>query len=389
MEAMQRDTAQTAPERIAIMLPDLRGGGAERMRLNLAADWLAQGFAVDFVLLRKRGELVDLVPHGATITALGVDRYRSAVGPLVAYLRETRPDVLLAAMWPLTVVAILGARLSRLPIRVVVSDHNALSKAYADRGLLHRLALGASMALTYPFADARVAVSEGVAHDLSRLCGLGANRFDVVYNPAAAATGAQTRGWTRPAELDPHARVILNVGTLKAQKDHALLIEAFARMQPNGNVQLCILGEGVLRTSLEALIQERQLSGRVVLPGFVADPTPYYRAADLFVLSSKYEGFGNVIVEALDHGVPVVSTNCQAGPSEILADGRFGTLVPVSDPDALAAAMQQALDMDHDREALKRRAREFAPDVVARKYMKLMLPDWNGGATFTQKERLT
>jgi len=366
---------QPAAARIAIFLPDLRGGGAERMRIRLARDWLAQGIAVEFILMRQQGELLPLLPEGATLHSLGIARYRDAVGPLVTHLRRTRPDVLLAAMWPLTVVAILAARLARFPLRVVVSDHNALSKAYADRGRVHRLMLGASMGAVYPFADGRIAVSKGVATDLSRLSGLAEKTFSVIYNPAGEDTAAsEVSGSSRPHCLAPHARVILSVGTLKAQKDHALLIDAFARLPRDENLQLCILGEGDQRPALEAQVRSLDLEGRVLLPGFAPDPAPYYEAADLFVLSSRYEGFGNVIVEALAHGVPVVSTDCPAGPSEILGDGQWGRLVPVGDPEALALAMRQSLATAHDRDSLRVRAQDFAPRIVAQRYLQLMLP---------------
>jgi glycosyltransferase involved in cell wall biosynthesis len=108
---------------------------------------------------------------------------------------------------------------------------------------------------------------------------------------------------------------------------------------------------------------------RVIIAGFHPDPTPFYKTADLFVLSSDYEGFGNVIVEALACGTPVVSTDCPSGPGEILDSGRYGRLVPVGDAPALAGAMAAALDDTPDRDALIRRSDDFAPDVAARKYL--------------------
>ncbi len=167
---------------------------------------------------------------------------------------------------------------------------------------------------------------------------------------------------------------IMTVGRLKRVKNHALLIRAFAKVSEIQPARLMIVGDGELRDELEALIAELGLGGKVVLPGFVNDPTPLYRSADLFVLSSNYEGFGNVIVEAMACGVPVVSTDCPAGPSEILENGRFGTLVPVGDVDALASAMMSALQTGHDPEVLKRRAAAFAPEVAASKYLDLLFP---------------
>lgn len=364
--------------KIAVLLPDLRPGGAERMHLDMARIWLEQGIEVDFVVLQKRGSLLSLVPPSAGVIDLASRRVRAAVWPLAAYLGRARPDALLAAMWPLTVLGIVATRMALGRSRVIVSDHNTLSNAYANRGVLHRLALRLSMRMAYPFADCRVAVSQGVAADLSLLSGVDQAKFKVIYNPAASRDGV-VRIACRPDEIDPGSKLILAVGTLKFQKNYDLLIEAFARIPKELNVQLCILGEGEMRPELEALVRERSLHGRVILPGFRSNTDAYYQAASLFVLSSRYEGFGNVIVEAMEQGVPVVSTDCPAGPREILSDGKFGRLVPVGDPDALMAAMVEALHDVPDRESLRARARDFSVERIAHEYLNVVLPTLDRG----------
>ncbi|MCB9655203.1 MAG: glycosyltransferase [Deltaproteobacteria bacterium] len=363
-------------KKIAILLPNLRGGGAERMHVMMAREWLARGFEVDFVLLRKEGELLEIVPQPAQVIGLGVERFRNAVWPLCAYLRQHRPSALLAAMWPLTTLAILARRLSRQNMRVIVSDHSILSKGYAGWGMLHRVVLKLSMGLIYPFADARIAVCRGVANDISQLSGIREDRFDVIYNPAANRDDAVKHRVSRPEQLASNAKILLSVGNLKPAKNYALLIEAFSRMPTHLNAQLCILGEGEQRVRLEQLVREKHLEGKVLMPGFSLNPGAYYQAADLFVLSSNYEGFGNVIVEALEHGVPVVSTDCPSGPREILCDGKYGRLVPVGNADALGQAMQAALQEKPDREALRARARDFAVDKIADEYLDVTLPEW-------------
>src|SRR5690606_26732556 len=138
---------------------------------------------------------------------------------------------------------------------------------------------------------------------------------------------------------------------------------------------LCILGEGEERPRLQALVDALGLDGRLLLPGYQSDPAPWYAHADLFVLSSDHEGFGNVIVEALEQGVPVVSTDCPSGPREILEGGKYGTLVPVGDAAALASAIDDALSREHNHDALKRRAQDFSVDKAADAYLDLLLPD--------------
>ena len=362
--------------RIAVVLPDLRPGGAERMHLSMAREWLRRGFQVDLVLMRRHGELLETVPEGAFLVDLGVHQFRRVAGPMRAYVRQRRPSVILAAMWPLTVSATVAARLSGPAPRIVVSDHSMLSESYRDRGTLHRVLLRASLASIYRFCDVRVAVSKGVAADLAALSGLPKERFQVIYNPAAGAS-AMTEDGECPAELaDLTGPLILTVGTLKAVKDHQLLIEAFSCLPAGSTATLCILGDGDLRPQLESQIARLGLQGRVLLPGFRADTIAWYRRADLFVLSSRHEGFGNVIVEAMEQGVPVVCTDCPSGPREILCDGQFGRLVPVGDAEALAEAMQMALHEEPDREALKTRARDFSVDKVAEEYLDVLLPGW-------------
>ncbi len=360
--------------RIAILLPDLRPGGAERLHLELAREWTRRGIGVDFVLRQARGELLAQLPPRARVVDLAAARVRATLRPLAIYLRHDPPDALLAAMWPLTCIAPLAARMAGWRGRVVVSEHSPLSIAYAPKGALHRIGMRASMRLGYPLAQARIGVSAGVADDMAMLSGLPRTRFEVIHNPAA--TGRFAGEASRPAQLDgAGGALILSVGTLKAVKRHDLLIEAFAALD-RPDARLYILGEGPERGRLQGLIDRLGLGGRVFLPGFQPDPLPWYAHADLFVLSSDYEGFGNVLVEALEQGVPVVSTDCPVGPREILDGGKHGTLVPVGDARALASAMQDGLARDHDREALKRRARDFSVDKAAETYLDQLWPGW-------------
>lgn len=359
---------------VAILLPDLRPGGAERLLITLAAAWARQGIAVEFVLLRRVGELLAQLPSGSKFVDLKASRVRSAWRPLVRYLRESPPDALLAAMWPLTVLAPFAAKRAGFRGCVVVSEHAPQSLSYVRRGRLHNTVMAVTMRAGYRMADARVGVSSGVADDMARLSGMDRAAFRVIHNPAA--TGQVIGNYGRPQSIaGPQGPLILSVGTLKAVKRHDLLIRAFAQMSRR-DATLCILGEGKERPRLQALVDALGLDERVLLPGYQSDPAPWYAYADLFVLSSDHEGFGNVIVEALEQGVPVVSTDCPSGPREILEGGKYGTLVPVGDAAALASAIDDALSREHNHDALKRRAQDFSVDKAADAYLDLLLPDW-------------
>jgi glycosyltransferase involved in cell wall biosynthesis len=371
-----RPASASAPRRVATILPSLYPTyGLERLVISQAEEYLELGLQTDVVCLNEPHDVSALLPPGCRVFNLGVPQIRDALGPLRRYLKAERPDAVHAAMWPVTCLTAVAHRMARLPGRLVLSDHNPLSLQYAARGGAHRLLQRVSVALTYPLASARIGVSGGVADDLARLSGLPRRCFSVVHNPVAigrpdpaAQQSAQAAwgGW--------QGKRILTVGRLKAQKNHALLLRAFKQVLAHVDARLMILGEGDLGVKIAELARAEGLQDKVLLPGHVDDPISYYLSADLFALSSDYEGFGNVIVEALACGVPVVSTDCPGGPAEILDGGRFGRLVPVGDASGLASAMVATLQEEPDRRLLMSRAADFAPRVVIRKYLDLMFP---------------
>ncbi len=362
------------PPRIAVVLPDLRGGGAERVQLTLATEFAERGISTDLVVMSAVGELLGQVPSHVRLIDLNAPRVRKVIPPLAAYLEREEPDAVVAAMWPLTSATIVARALSRARARVLLSEHCRLSIQYRNWGLLHRLAMQASIRLTYPLADHLVGVSAGVSNEISQLSGLPSGRVATIHNPVSVPTGAflevaHDPGWTEGRKR------ILSIGNLKPEKNHRLLIEAFQEVVRDADGELVILGEGPQRPELEALVRELQLADRVRLPGYCADPLPWLASADLFVLSSDHEGFGNVLVEALGAGLPIVSTDCPSGPSEILDGGRYGRLVPVADKEALAREMRLALERGQvDQERLRRRSMEFSPKIAAKAYLELLFP---------------
>ena len=360
--------------RLAVYLPNLRGGGVERMRLNLAPALEARGFEVAFVLDRAEGELLDAVPASVKVTVLGAPRTLAAAPRLVAYLRRERPDVLLSGLGHNNVVALAAGRLSGASTRIVVSQHNYLSleaRAFNDPRyrvlpLLYRLAL--------PFADGVIAVSQGVADDMAAATGLKRSRINVIHNPVvtadlAARAAAPVGHALAKAWLDDGARpVLVAAGRLVAQKDYPTLLRAFARLRAARACRLLILGDGPLLGELRALAAALGVADDVLFAGFVANPHPCIERAAVLVLASRYEGFGNVLVEALAAGTPVVSTDCPAGPAEILEGGRFGRLVPVGDAGALADAVAATLDRPPDRGHLSAAAKRFSAAAIADAY---------------------
>jgi glycosyltransferase involved in cell wall biosynthesis len=359
--------------KISIILPNLKFGGVEKMRLLLAQSWIKEGYRVEVVLMRKVGELVTAYQDGANpvlIHELGVDRISLAILPLARYLRQSKPDIVLTAMWPLTTVSVIAWLIAGRPGRLYLSEHTHLSVARVSELRSSLMFIKATIYLSYYFAHGIIAVSQGVKDDLVKTFSIGVDRIRVIYNPAGTNRFSESRtGLSRRCSDCSEPFNILTVGELKDSKKHDLLIRAFANLPSTFSCNLYIVGEGELRSSLEKLIVELGLQGRVFLPGFFLDVSEWYQKAHLFVLSSGWEGFGNVIVEAMSFGVPVVSTDCLSGPREILMNGLYGKLVPCGSVGSLSSAMEESLWQFHDTDALIRRSQDFSVERIADQYL--------------------
>lgn len=359
---------------ITFVLPSLGLGGAEIVGATLASEFLKRGFRTEFVVAMHEKGAFTFLPPLAGYVPLEV-KPLSVLLPLVRYLRQRRPSAVIVSQWPLTVMAIVARKLAGSRARLAVCSHNAQSIQCGSLASPKRLLFKKSMSLTYPFADARIAVSAGVADDLAKLCGLRREEMNVVYNPLlerptdwadVAAAEAIWGGWPGPR--------ILTVGSSRPQKNHALLMRAFKKLLVSRDARLLILGGGEGLETTRAYARSLNVADKVIIPGGVSNPTAYYRSASVFALSSDTEGFGNVIIEALACGLPVVSTDCPYGPTEILAGGRYGRLTPVGNEDALARAILERLDSPNDPDAAKRRAAEYAVEDVAERYLRLLFP---------------
>lgn len=296
---------------------------------------------------------------------------------LVAYLRSGTPDLMISSGTHLNLTAILARSRAGTPFKLLVAERNTYSSVLSRRGPRREWRwrhLGPLLRRLYGRADGIVSVSEGVADDLSRAVDLPRERITTIYNPVVdagfrdRASASLAHPWFRPGEPP----VVLGIGRFNDEhKNFSVLIEALALVRKRLPARLMILGEGGDRGRYEALIRRRGLSDSVELPGFIDNPLPYLRHAGCFALSSTHEGLPAVLIEALACGCPVVSTDCPSGPREILEDGRYGTLVPVGDAGALAAAIVDTLNAAPEREALVARGGEFSDAKAAERYLAL------------------
>ena len=292
--------------------------------------------------------------------------------PLARYFLRN-DGVILAAMWPITSVSIIAWLLSGKRQKIFLSEHNFLSISCIREMKISKMLLRFSIWCTYSLATKVVAVSKGVKKDLKYLGRLSSKKISVIYNPAAKGVLAldYTDKENKIVKDDRYDYTIISIGSLERQKGFNDLIKAFSLMCNKLNARLVILGEGSERKSLERLVKSLRVNDRVSMPGFVKDPYPWIFASDLFVLSSRWEGFGNVIVEALECGIRVVSTNCKSGPAEILDNGRYGILTPVGDIELLSLAMQTSLLSECDPQILIDRSKDFLIEEISIQYLDL------------------
>lgn len=375
---------------LAVFIPALSGGGAQRRMLTLAGAFAQRGHTVDFVVVRPDGAFHDELPAAVRLVVLDStwtrlpwvrareDRWvQASVPSLLRYLRCERPEVLLATSHA-NLAALWARSLAQVPLRLVISVNIHLSRATAN-GRKARLFSGAQLARRfYPQADAIIANTHGVAEEVARITGIPSDRITTINNPVVTPDfhnkmcAPLAHPWFAPGG----PAVVLGVGKLKPQKDFPTLLRAFAQLRKQRPARLLILGEGQERNRLEALARELGVAEDVSLPGFVLNPLPYMVQAAVFVLSSAWEGFSNVTCEALACGCPVVSTNCPGGgPAEVLAGGAYGSLVPVGDAIALATAILETLTQPRASERLRQRAALFSVERSVDHYLDVMLKD--------------
>lgn len=342
---MSRSPRPTSPGRIAVFTATMGSGGAERSMVRLAAGLAASGHPTDLVLgCRADDAYADELPDTVRVVRLGAPRALLALPRLVAYLRRERPVAMVSSLDYINVIAVLATRLARVGTRLVVNEQNTLSMQSGQSRRLRQRLVPALVRHSYPRADGIAAVSAGVADDLAEV-GVPRQSVHVINNPVIAPglEDMLAQPCDHPWFTGDHPPVLLAVGRLSPQKDFGCLLRAFATVRASRDARLLILGEGPERPRLESLVAELGLTGDVQLAGWVGNPYPYMARSDLFVLSSRWEGLPTVLIEALFCGLRIVATDCPSGPREILEGGRFGALVPVGDPDALAEAILETL----------------------------------------------
>lgn len=355
---------------VALVSHGLNGGGAEICMLRLAEDFGARGYDVKVVVLWKKGRLLDMLPAGVRVDEIGGGRL-SCIPRLARYFGTNRPDAIIGFMTYANVVAILAQALSPSLKRILVSEHNAFSHSIRIRGGIPKL-FHYAVPVVYRWTAGVICVSRGVKRDLATASRLPGRLLTTIYNPVITdeLLERSLEPPDHPWFAEKSRPVILAVGRLDRQKNYPMLFASFARLRRQTDCRLVVLGEGPLLEPLKAEIGRLGLDDSVDLAGFRPNPMSFMRRADLFALSSDFEGLSNVLIEAMAVGCPVVSTNAPHGPSEVLQDGRFGRLVPVGDVEAFARAMAETLGDPGDPAPRREWAMTFNVRRCADQYLR-------------------
>ena len=366
------DAVRGSAPLIAIFIPSVHGGGAERAMIVFARELVRKGYRVDLVVTKFEGFLQEVVPDGVRVVDLDRPKTMAALPRLVRYLKEHQPRALYSTIMNANVVAALAARMAKVQTRVIIRESNA--PVSSPKNTLFRWVTYKAAPFAYRMSQGIIAVSEGVAEELSAMDHTLSEKVQVIPTPViseevlAQAEEPVDHPWFAHKEKP----VVLSAGRLEGHKGFSVLLKAFKRMRARVDARLVVLGDGSRRHQLLQEVERLGLGRDVAFLGFKRNPFAFMKRADLFVLASEYEGLPNVIVQAMALGAPIVSTDCKTGPSEILCNGKYGRLVPVGDEVALAQAMQETLQEPRGEEASRYALARYGAAEAARGYLSMV-----------------
>jgi glycosyltransferase involved in cell wall biosynthesis len=391
--------------KISILVSSLGQGGAERVMAKLAilmSD--IKNIETEFVVatpiisnddrcrLASRVRLVELAaPHYMSVLKPLYEALKSkkifrlpllvittlfnlpqkSLFPIVRYIKLSHPDIIFTAHY--NSIVILANWLAGSPSKIVITEHTVLSKHFPSQIWFIRTFFPAICRFFYPKADKIVAVSKFVANDLIRYLMLPPEKVTYIYNPiigeSLAAMIAET---CRHPWFDTDVPVFVSAGRMSGEKDYKTLLDAFAIFRGTKRARLLMLGDGILLAELKEYAKQINIDKDVDWLGFVENPIPYIKEADVFLLSSRYEGLPTVVIEALFASATIVATDCPGGIREILNDGEYGYIVPVASPQAMADAIKTAVLKPFPETLLQQRAEIFSEKASLQAYLKII-----------------
>ncbi len=419
--------SRDAKMKLAIYIRTIKSAqGTERVSANLAMGLADHGHHVDFLVEDRTGWLIERLESHPGINVIDLSTQRAPVllhrgfqfwiiiknflstplsfigigdacsarlirlmwhnNPpvlsLFRYVERSRPNAVVSFLNQSNLVLLLLAPFLRERTRFIVNVRNHITTSARHGKSKWMRSTPRLMKRFFPRADLVLAPSHGVADDVQGITGIAADKFRVIYNPVfrPEITGLSREVPSHPWMSDSDVPVIIAAGKLKPQKDFETLLRAFALVRSRREVRLMILGQGPKQQALLDLAEQLGIKDDFHLQGHVKNPYSYFRCAAVFVLSSAWEGLPNVLIEAMACGCPVVSTDCPSGPFEILDEGRVGKLVPVGNPEKMAAAIAETLDSPPAAKVMIERARFFSFENSVAGYEAVLAENGNAGS---------
>ena len=356
--------------KIIIFMYSLQGGGAQRTIVNIINNLNREKFKPILVLgTTKNNDYIDFIDKNITIKYLNRTRLRYCLFDLVKIIREEKPSLLFTTLIDNNIVLSFAKLISLKKIPLIVREANNRTES----GKVSKINKFITY-LTYNYiADKVIALSIGVKADLVNNFRIKKDNIEVIYNPVEVdKIKLFSNEKIDDFKFNDNEKIIIAVGRLVEQKDYPTLLKAFSIIIKSVKAKLIILVKGPLEKELKELCVRLNISNKVIFLGFKRNPYKYIKKADIFVISSKWEGFGHVIVESMVCGTPVISTNCKSGPLEIIGDNKYGILIPVGNSEVLAREIINLLKNDKKRNNLSKkgikRAKHFDVSTIVKQY---------------------
>lgn len=361
--------------KIALYLPTLNGGGAEHFMVRLANGLAESGYSVDLVVVNAVGPNLQRVSKRVNVVNLRCTRVLTSFPKLVSYLRKTKPLAIISTQNHASIIAILAHFFARSKSKLYIRQATILNRTEkSKKGFDFFKTL---LLILAKRTDLVITTTEKMKREFLEESSLPTNQVIVIPNPISIdlVTKQSKEDVDHPWFFsDSRIPVVIAVGRLEAVKGFDKLIESFALLRQKVPVRLVILGEGVLRSHLECIVKNLNVEGDVLMPGFVDNIYPYLSRAEVFVLTSHYEGFPNGMLEAMACGTNVAAFNCPGGVSEILEEGKWGALIPPGDTQSLAEALHYTLSTSNNPDVICR-AKDFSMESVLDKYLNILIPN--------------
>jgi glycosyltransferase involved in cell wall biosynthesis len=351
---------------VSLFIQTLEIGGAQRVMVNLANGFAAEGYTTDLVLVTESGDFLEEVAADVRILDLGATRTVTSIPQLGRYLQNVEPLTMISAMTHTNVAALIANGVARGHTNIIVTEHADWTKRkkYNKEGMKNRL-LAFTAGGLYSLSDHVVANSETVKQSITEKSRLSEDSIRMVPNPVVTnKLKRQKEGGVQEWFKKLEGPIVTSVGRLAPEKDYPMLLRAFQQLRNDLDASLLLIGDGQSRSGLEALAMELGVKEAVIFAGEMRNPFPYLARSSVFALPSISEAFGNVIVEAMACGCPVVTTRCSTGPVNILNDGEYGRLIPVGDTDAMSRALRTELLSPTKESVLQSRADDFSIETV-------------------------